>query len=105
MTSQTHELSIKAFIELKNSNEAYTLVDVRQPEEHAEVCIKEALLMPLDIFETRITELDKNKTIILQCRSGVRSLAAQEILRKAGFKKTYNLTGGILAWLDFHQAS
>lgn len=104
MLNSKNELSIKEYLSLKNSQEPHVLVDVRQPDEYQEVAMPDAVLMPLDVFEKRFHELDKSKTIVLQCRSGVRSLAAQEILRKAGFNKTYNLTGGILAWLDFQQS-
>ena len=34
------------------------------------------------------------------CRSGKRSAEAVDFLRKAGFRKTLNLKGGILAWSD-----
>lgn len=105
MNDSHNELNIENYLLLKNSQEPHVLVDVRQPDEYQEVSMPGAVLMPLDIFEKRMFELDKNKTIVLQCRSGVRSLVAQEILKKAGFKKTYNLTGGILAWLDFHQSN
>lgn len=46
-------------------------------------------------FESEIKKLDKNVTYVLYCRSGGRSAAAAEIMAKNGFKKLYNLSGGI----------
>ncbi|MEW6611962.1 MAG: rhodanese-like domain-containing protein, partial [Pseudomonadota bacterium] len=40
----------------------------------------------------------KERPVITQCRSGMRSAAAAAALKKAGFAKIYNLKGGIMAW-------
>jgi len=45
-------------------------------------------------------ELDSARTIVAHCRSGKRSAEAVDFLRKAGFRKVWNLKGGILAWSD-----
>lgn len=75
-----------------------TVLDVRTPEEYAEGHMKEAKLLPLQELEARLDELDKDTPYVLICRSGNRSGQAQEILKAAGFVKTYNTLGGMNEW-------
>jgi len=49
-------------------------------------------------FMQKIKALDPTKTYIVYCRSGARSARASEILTNNGFKKVYNLNGGIMNW-------
>ncbi len=49
-------------------------------------------------FYDRLDELDKEKKIILLCRSGSRSMQACLFLASNGFEHLYNLEGGLLAW-------
>ena len=48
----------------------------------------------------RFVELDANREIVTQCKSGMRSARAAAFLREHGFKNVKNLKGGILAWVD-----
>jgi adenylyltransferase/sulfurtransferase len=45
-------------------------------------------------------ELDSADEIVLHCRTGPRSTKALNLLRQAGFRKLWNLQGGIHAWAD-----
>jgi sulfur-carrier protein adenylyltransferase/sulfurtransferase len=45
-------------------------------------------------------ELDPTTEIVLQCKVGGRSATATAFLRRAGYSRARNLTGGILAWID-----
>src|SRR5688500_4154593 len=74
------------------------LVDVREPWEWAIARIPSARLIPLGDLEDSITTLDKDREVVLYCKSGVRSLHAAEELAGAGFSKVANLSGGILRW-------
>jgi rhodanese-related sulfurtransferase len=62
--------------------------------------IKGAVNIPIDELEKRLDELKryKNFEIIVYCKSGTRSKRASEILVKNGFKRVYNLSGGIIQW-------
>ncbi len=75
------------------------LLDVRQPEEHAERNIEGNIFIPLGELRTRVDELTpyKDQEIIVYCRSGGRSAAAVQFLQEQGYTAT-NLTGGILQW-------
>ncbi|MBI3947247.1 MAG: rhodanese-like domain-containing protein [Armatimonadetes bacterium] len=74
------------------------LLDVREPEEHAEWRIPGSLLIPLGDLGARLGELDPQRETVVYCRSGRRSALACAWLRRAGFQRVRNLTGGILAW-------
>lgn len=74
------------------------LLDVRRHEEVLVGNIPGSMHIPLDELETRHKELDKEREIVVYCRSGVRSRQAIGILRQKGFEKLLNLTGGISAY-------
>ena len=75
------------------------ILDVREPHEY-QICNLEGTLIPLGELSRRVNELDSSREIVAHCRSGKRSAEAVEFLRKAGFRKIWNLKGGILAWSD-----
>lgn len=68
----------------------YTLVDVREKQELSSGSIGEAINLPLSTFENTFNKLNKSKTIIVFCKSGVRATAALSILKKNGYSKTIN---------------
>src|SRR5712664_1005020 len=75
------------------------ILDVREPHEY-QICNLRWHLIPLGVLPRRVHELDSSREIVAHCRSGKRSAEAVEFLRKAGFRKIWNLKGGILAWSD-----
>jgi phage shock protein E len=80
----------------------HVILDVRTAEEYAAGHIPGAVLIDVKKpdFAERIEKLDKGKTYLVHCRSGVRSVTACTAMEKAGFKDCYNLLGGIKAWGD-----
>src|SRR5215213_1354014 len=75
------------------------LIDVRQPEEFAFAKIEGAKLIPLGELMSRISEIDPTRKTVFQCKSGVRSARAVEMLQQMGFQGNMkNLRGGITAW-------
>ena len=75
------------------------ILDVREPHEY-QICNLNGHLIPLGELSRRVNELDSSREIVAHCRSGKRSAEAVDFLRKAGFRKIWNLKGGILAWSD-----
>jgi sulfur-carrier protein adenylyltransferase/sulfurtransferase len=75
------------------------ILDVREPHEF-QICHLNGHLIPLGELSQRVHELDSSREIVAHCRSGKRSADAVDFLRKAGFRKIWNLRGGILAWSD-----
>jgi len=76
------------------------VLDVREPHEYEINRIPGSTLIPLGDLPERFTELDANREIVCQCKSGMRSARAAAFLREHGFKNVKNLKGGILAWVD-----
>ncbi len=90
-------LDLKAKIERKDP---FVLVDVREPYEYEICSIPGSHLIPLGELPSRLSELDSADEIVLQCKGGTRSARALHILQEAGFRKLYNLEGGITAWAE-----
>jgi rhodanese-related sulfurtransferase len=83
-----------------DKHEPLFILDVRNPEEYQICCLAGSTLIPLSELPSRYHELDREREIVVHCRSGVRSLKAQHFLQQQGFKRVTNLKGGILAWAD-----
>lgn len=83
------------------TQENVVVVDVRTDNEVRQGYISEADHF-IDIyqsdFDNQIGKLDKDKTYIIYCRSGARSSTAASKMTAQGFKKVYNLAGGINGW-------
>jgi len=73
-------------------------VDVREPWEWDLGHISRAQHLPLGGVETGLGQLDPGRPVVTYCHHGVRSLAARDVLVKAGFKDVRSLAGGIDAW-------
>ncbi|MDF2891608.1 MAG: Rhodanese-related sulfurtransferase [Clostridia bacterium] len=82
-----------------DADKSIILLDVRTPEEYAEVHIPGSILIPLDTIQKEAMNKlpDKDATIYVYCRSGNRSASASKILVDLGYKNIYNI-GGIATW-------
>jgi rhodanese-related sulfurtransferase len=89
-------LELKAMIE---SRSPLTLVDVRQPWEHQICRIEGAALVPLEQLPRRLPEISSERTVVLYCHHGIRSLMAGRYLAQAGYDAV-SLAGGIAAWAE-----
>jgi glyoxylase-like metal-dependent hydrolase (beta-lactamase superfamily II)/rhodanese-related sulfurtransferase len=76
------------------------VVDVREPAEfHGALGhIDGAALMPLAELPARIGEIDRDRPVVVVCRSGARSAQAAQQLARAGLTEVANLSGGMLRW-------
>lgn len=92
------EISVSDLRTMQGSSDDFVLLDVREQDEFDADRIPGSVLIPLGEVADRINELDRNRPIVVHCRSGMRSAKACSILRDNGFTKVSNLKGGILAW-------
>jgi sulfur-carrier protein adenylyltransferase/sulfurtransferase len=76
------------------------ILDVRNPPEYQICRIPGSMLLPLPELPQRLSELDKNREMVVHCKSGMRSQKAIAFLRGQGFTRLRNLKGGILAWAE-----
>lgn len=75
-----------------------TVVDVRTPQEYADGHIPGAINIPNeDITTTPPDGLSKDDTLIVYCRTGVRSKQASDKLVSMGFTNVNDM-GGIVDW-------
>jgi rhodanese-related sulfurtransferase len=93
------EISVLELSEILEKDPKTALVDVREQEEFDEVNLG-GQLVPLSEFEQRWQEVPKDAPVYIYCRSGRRSRTALEFLKKQGYTNGFNVTGGILAWLN-----
>ncbi len=78
----------------------FVLLDVREPHEIQICSIAGAQIIPLGEVPRRFPELDRDRDLVVMCRSGVRSGRAVAFLKTQGFTRVANLTGGVLQWID-----
>lgn len=74
------------------------LIDVREPAEYKSGFIPGAVNIPLSQLEQRISDIPKDRDLLLYCRSGMRSKNAARILLKHGYTRLVNLQGGVSSW-------
>ena len=74
------------------------LLDVREPQEWAIGRLPNARLVPLATLPGALATLDCSRDVVVYCKGGTRSAKAAATLRAAGFRRVWNLTGGILRW-------
>ncbi len=98
-TSQVPEMTPTELKAKLDAGEDVFILDVREPHEY-QICHLDGYLIPLGDLAKRVHELDSARPIVAHCRSGQRSAKAVDFLQKAGFRKVWNLKGGILAWSD-----
>jgi sulfur-carrier protein adenylyltransferase/sulfurtransferase len=100
-TASVPGLSVAAFAALRAAGSAYTLLDVREPEEVAAVRFPESIAIPLGQLEERLGELpEAPRPLVIHCKAGGRSARALALLAGHGIAgEMLNLTGGLDAWL------
>lgn len=91
------EITVQELKDWKDQGKDFQLVDVREDFEY-EMSNLGGELIPLGGVLIESGKIDKNKPVVLMCRSGKRSAMAIMQLEQQGFDNLYNLQGGILAW-------
>lgn len=74
------------------------LVDIRTPAEMAQGMIPGSTELPMHLIPLRMSEIPKDRDVVLYCRSGARSYQACAYLMQQGYDRVLNLRGGIIAW-------
>lgn len=83
---------------LKRNPGLVTLLDVREPMERELAKIEPSLFIPMDEVPRRLSEIPKDRELVVYCHSGHRSAMVAGYLEGQGFHRVGNLTGGIDAW-------
>lgn len=94
-TTLAEEISVDQAHELYQAGSF--VLDVRTQEEWDEYHAPNTTLIPLDQLPNRLSELPKDREIVVVCRSGNRSQQGRDILLAAGFNAT-SMAGGLSEW-------
>jgi len=78
----------------------FLLLDVREPHEVEIAALPGSLRIPLGQLAENLGSLDSARDIVVHCKLGGRSAKAVALLQGAGFRKVWNLTGGIDRWAE-----
>jgi adenylyltransferase/sulfurtransferase len=93
------QLTVKELKQRLDAGEDVFVLDVREPYEY-QIANIGAKLIPQNDVPKRLDEIDRNREIVVHCRSGQRSQRIAEYLAQQGYGNVKNLAGGILAWAD-----
>lgn len=83
-------------IQRTTKGDAY-LIDVRTPEEFKKGHVKSSVNIPVDELRNRLSEVPKDRDVLVTCRVGYRGHLANRILHENGFSGAKNVTGGYLS--------
>jgi len=97
LTTTTPRLSPSLASELVADGEML-LVDVRTPGERDTKRMSDSVSIPLSRLQDRMSELPRNRALLVHCAGGYRSSIAASLLQRAGFANVVELAGGVAAW-------
>jgi adenylyltransferase/sulfurtransferase len=93
------QMTVKELKQRFDAGEDVQLIDVREPYEF-QIAQIGGKLIPQNDVPQRLAEIDRDREVVVHCRSGARSQRIAEFLKQSGFPQVTNLAGGILAWSD-----
>jgi adenylyltransferase/sulfurtransferase len=93
------QITVKELKARIDAGENVQLIDVREPYEY-QIAQIGGKLIPQNDVPNRLAEIDRDREVVVHCRSGARSQRIAEFLVQSGYPKVVNVAGGILAWSD-----
>ena len=97
VTNGIPQMTVKELKQRIDAGEDMYILDVREPFEY-QIANIGGKLIPMNDVPKRLAEIDREREVVVQCKSGGRSQKVAEFLKQAGYPKVANLAGGILAW-------
>ena len=102
MTGETPnvEIDCQTVKTWRDSGRDFLLLDCREQQEVETVSISESTWLPMSELEDRQLELapHRDRTIVVYCHLGGRSLQVATWLRRQGYTGALSMAGGIDAW-------
>src|SRR4051812_16112076 len=99
--SRVKEVSVQNVLDMQQSGEAITLLDVRDLNEVNLGKIPGALHISRGNLETKVeATIPRNAHVIIYCASGNRSVFATETMAQMGYANVASLAGGFRAWAE-----
>jgi rhodanese-related sulfurtransferase len=87
-----------ADIRLRDAVRPAILLDVREPNEFADVRVPGSLLVPMSQLGSRLDEIPKDRPVLVMCAMGSRSQQVAGYLLQQGWEDVGNVAGGITTW-------
>ena len=84
--------------ELLSTSAPPLVLDVRAPGERSDKYIEGSVHLPLNRLKRQLSDVPRDRTVILQCAGGYRSAIAASILANHGWTEIADLVGGLAAW-------
>jgi len=99
--TEYQDISVQEFDKALADSDPF-VVDVHTPEQQ-HIKGTDAFIPDTEVKD-RLAEFpeDKDKEILVYCRSGNMSITASKILTEAGYTNVKNLVGGVKAWREVH---
>jgi rhodanese-related sulfurtransferase len=92
------EITVQQLQAMRQSGEAFQLIDVREPSEY-EIANLGGELIPMAQLAWAPERIARDRKVVVHCRSGGRSANIIRLLEERfGLDNLYNLSGGITAW-------
>ena len=99
-TNEIPEITPTELVARLRRGDSIDLLDVREPHELNIASIPNVRLIPLGTLPETLPTLDSSRETVVICRTGSRSGRAVRQLQAAGFRRVWNLAGGIHRWAD-----
>jgi adenylyltransferase/sulfurtransferase len=93
------QITVKELKRRIDVGEDVQLIDVREPFEY-QIAQIGGKLIPQNDVPNRLAEIDRDREVIVHCKSGGRSQRIAEFLKQQGYPRVANVAGGITAWSD-----
>lgn len=97
LTAATERVSAQLAAERIKTG-APLVVDVRAPRERQQKYIGGSFSLPLNHLSERLSELPRERPLLVHCAGGYRSSIAASLLQRDGFTDVAEIAGGITAW-------
>jgi adenylyltransferase/sulfurtransferase len=99
-TSEIPEITPTELADRIRRGDDIELIDVREPYELDIARIPNVRLIPLGSLPEALPSLNAERETVVICRTGARSGRAVRQLQASGFRRVWNLAGGIHRWAD-----
>jgi len=99
--NRPQEISAQELERMLSAEQPPLVIDVREPFELASGAIPGSIHIPMGAIALRLTELPRDRTMVVYCHLGERSWSVVQFLARRGFREVKSLRGGIEAWQAF----
>lgn len=97
---QIESITVNEMVERIKNNPSLTVLDVRKASEHFSEHVVGSENIPLDYLNDHLAEISKDKTYLVHCAGGYRSMIFNSILKSRGYDNLIDIQGGFNAIKD-----